>query len=49
MYDRYNLFEGATIQGPAIIEERECSVVVPREARATADQYLNLAIDLRGK
>ncbi|MBI2916575.1 MAG: hydantoinase/oxoprolinase family protein [Chloroflexi bacterium] len=46
VYDRYKLFEGASISGPAIIEERESTVVVPPGARATADQYLNLTISL---
>ncbi len=46
VYDRYKLFEGAGILGPAIVEERESTVVVPPGARAAADQYLNLAIEL---
>ena len=28
IYDRYKLFEGAVIEGPAIVEEREATTVV---------------------
>jgi N-methylhydantoinase A len=42
VYDRYRLFEGARIQGPAVVEERESTAVVGPRAHAVVDPYLNL-------
>ncbi len=46
VYDRYKLFPGASFTGPAIIEERESTVVVGEDARVSVDEYGFLWIDL---
>ncbi|MCC7273211.1 MAG: hydantoinase/oxoprolinase family protein [Alphaproteobacteria bacterium] len=46
VYSRYALAEGAELRGPAVIEERESTVVVGADARVTVDRYLNLVIDI---
>ena len=46
VYDRYKLFPGATLSGPAIVEERESTVIIGEDARATVDEYGFLWIDL---
>ena len=47
VYDRYALFQGATFDGPAIVEERESTTVVGQDGHVSTDQYLNLVIELR--
>ena len=44
VYDRYRLGPGATFEGPAIVEERECTVVVRPGTTASIDAYLNLFV-----
>jgi N-methylhydantoinase A len=46
VYSRYALGEGAALHGPAVIEERESTVVVGPDARVSVDRYLNLIIDI---
>jgi N-methylhydantoinase A len=46
VYDRYRLFAGARIAGPAIIEERESTVLLGEDASARVDAYGFLWIDL---
>jgi len=46
VYDRYRLAPGDTIGGPAIVEERESTVVMVPRGRARVDDCLNLIIDL---
>ena len=46
VYDRYKLFPGAEFQGPAIIEERESTVVAGEDASVSVDEYGFLWIDL---
>ncbi|HAA91097.1 MAG TPA: methylhydantoinase [Rhodospirillaceae bacterium] len=46
VYDRYALVEGDVIDGPAVIEERESTTVMPPGTRAEVDVSLNLRIDL---
>jgi len=46
VYDRYRLNPGASFRGPAIIEERESTVVVGEDASVTVDEYGFLWIDL---
>ena len=46
VYDRYRLFPGAIITGPAIVEERESTVILGEDAKATVDEYGFLWIDL---
>jgi len=48
VYDRYQLFAGAKFKGPAIVEERESTVVVGEDATARVDEYGFLWIDLPG-
>jgi 5-oxoprolinase (ATP-hydrolysing)/N-methylhydantoinase A len=46
VYDRYALLPGARITGPAIIEEREATTIIPRGDSATVDTSGTLAIDI---
>ena len=46
VYDRYLLPVGATCSGPAIVEERECTVVIGPGAQANVDEEQNLVIGL---
>ncbi len=46
VYDRYSLFPGASFQGPAIIEERESTLVVGEDTSVSVDDYSFLWIDL---
>ena len=39
VYDRLGLPAGAELQGPAILEERESTIVIGEDARATVDEY----------
>ncbi len=39
VFDRLKLFPGATIAGPAIIEEKESTIVVGEDAEAKVDEY----------
>ena len=46
VYDRYRLTPGMKLSGPAIVEERESTVVIPEMAHVTVDPHGNLVIDL---
>ena len=46
VYDRYMLVSGTRFQGPAIIEERESTVVINGPADISVDEYRNLIVDL---
>ena len=46
VYDRYKLFPNATFKGPAIIEERESTVIVGEDASVTVDDFGFLWIHL---
>ncbi len=46
VYDRYKLYPGAEFQGPAIIEERESTVIVGEDASVSVDEYGFLWIEL---
>ena len=46
VFDRYGLEPGATLDGPAIVEERESTVFVGPDARCTIDKHLNLVMSL---
>jgi len=48
VYDRYKLFPGAEIEGPAIVEERESTIVIGEDARARVDEYGFVWIEFRG-
>ena len=44
VYDRYALTQGVTIEGPAIIEERESTTVIPAGDSVTVDEAGSLRI-----
>jgi len=46
VYDRYSLFPGAKFNGPAVIEERESTVIVGEDAAVSVDEYGFLWIEL---
>jgi N-methylhydantoinase A len=46
VYDRYKLAPGAAFPGPAIVEERESTVIAGEDAKVTVDEYGFLWIDL---
>jgi N-methylhydantoinase A len=46
VYDRYRLFPGAIFHGPAIIEERESTVIVGEDAVVSVDEYGFLWVEL---
>ncbi len=39
VYDRFQLFPGAMMKGPAIIEEKESTIIVGEDAQAGVDAY----------
>jgi N-methylhydantoinase A len=45
VYDRYRLSAGARFTGPAIVEERESTIVLPPGAVAQVDAKGNLVVD----
>jgi len=46
VYDRYALAPGTSLTGPAIVEERESTTVVPPGVTATVDDYANLLAEV---
>jgi N-methylhydantoinase A len=46
VHDRYRLGVGASVAGPAIVEEHEATFVLGHGDRATIDPHLNLVIDI---
>ena len=46
VYDRYALKPGSSIEGPAIIEEREATTVIPPRDRVSVDEVGNLRISI---
>lgn len=46
VYDRYKLGPGATLRGPAIVEERESTVIVDIGGRVEVDAYGTLVMTL---
>ncbi len=46
VYDRYRLTSGMSFEGPAIVEEREATVVIPAGGRVVVDEHRNLVLDL---
>ena len=39
MVDRLKLFSGAKIEGPAIVEEKESTIVLGEDAHASVDDH----------
>jgi len=48
VYDRYKLFPGALFSGPAIVEERESTVIVGEDAKVRVDEFGFLWIEMPG-
>lgn len=46
VYDRYRLFPAAAFRGPAIIEEKESTLIVGEDASVTTDEFGFLWIEL---
>jgi N-methylhydantoinase A len=46
VYNRYALMPGTSLHGPAVIEERESTVVAGPDARFFVDDHLNLIVDI---
>jgi N-methylhydantoinase A len=46
VYDRYALAPGSRIVGPAIVEERESTSVLPPGTSAAVDEYANLIVTI---
>ena len=46
VYDRYSLTAGAQLAGPAVIEERESTIVAGPDARITVDKHLNVVMEI---
>ena len=49
VYDRYRLAPGAVLRGPAIVEERESTLVVGAGAAVSVDGRWNLVVELPGR
>jgi N-methylhydantoinase A len=47
VYDRSELAAGTSLTGPAIIEERESTTVLPPGVTARVDEYANLIAETR--
>lgn len=47
VYDRYLLGPYATFNGPAVVEERESTLVIGRDAQVTVDALLSIVVDAR--
>jgi len=47
VYDRYALAPGMRLAGPAIVEERESTTVLPPGVTSTVDEYANLIVEAR--
>ena len=46
VFDRYRLPQGYSFDGPAIVEERESTLVLGPDAKVVVDEQLNLVVDL---
>jgi N-methylhydantoinase A len=46
VYDRYALQPGTQFSGPAIVEERESTVIVGPDGQVSVDSFLNLIINI---
>jgi N-methylhydantoinase A len=48
VYDRYALKSGMNLAGPAIVEERESTLIVGARGRARVDERLNVIVEFAG-
>ncbi len=46
VYDRYALSPGMTLAGPAIVEERESTLIIGARGRARIDERFNVVVEL---
>jgi N-methylhydantoinase A len=46
VYDRYGLRPGMEFVGPAIVEERESTLIIGGRGRAVVDEALNVIVEL---
>jgi N-methylhydantoinase A len=46
VYDRYALEPGMTLAGPAIVEERESTLIIGARGRARVDERLQIVVEL---
>ncbi|CAE6738108.1 hydantoinase/oxoprolinase family protein [Paraburkholderia aspalathi] len=46
VYDRYALRPGTKFDGPAIVEERESTVIVGPDGQVSVDEHLNLIVNI---
>jgi N-methylhydantoinase A len=49
VYDRYRLAAGIELAGPAIVEERESTTVLPPGTAAIVDEHASLIVSLAGR
>ncbi len=49
VFDRFKLFPGASLSGPAIIEEKESTIIVGEDASASVDEHGFVWIDLNAE
>ncbi len=49
VFDRFKLFAGAALSGPAIIEEKESTIIVGEDATASVDEHGFVWIDLNSE
>lgn len=49
VYDRYKLFSGAVFEGPAIIEEKETTVIAPSKTEVSVDRFGTITISFAKK
>jgi N-methylhydantoinase A/oxoprolinase/acetone carboxylase beta subunit len=47
IYNRYLLQPGSVVDGPAVIEERDSTTLVPPGSTATVDRFRNLILRSR--
>ncbi len=46
IYDRYKMKPGMTFDGPAIVEERESTVIIGPDAKCSIDEHHNLIVEM---
>jgi N-methylhydantoinase A len=46
VYDRYALKPGMQFAGPAIVEERESTLIIGMQGKARVDERLNVIVEL---
>ena len=49
IYDRENLLAGDMFKGPAIIEQMDTTVVIPKNAGVEVEEFGNIIISLNNK